>query len=126
MKQVILTLAGIAAISACSDTDNHRAPEDDNLTRPLEVARVDTSSQVAPVERQVTRPDEVAKVATAKPKRQLKKTAATRRAKASAPAVREDTGTTQGYVAAPRDTAAPTADTSSSPSTDTLSPTASV
>jgi hypothetical protein len=121
MKRLILTLAGIAAISACSDTDSHRAPEDDNLTRPLEVARVDSSSQVAPVERQVTRPDEAAKVTTPKPKWQPKKASVPRRAKAPAPAVGEDTTTSQGYVAAPRDTAA-AVDTSSSPSTDTLSP----
>jgi hypothetical protein len=126
MKRLILTLAGIAAISACSDTDSHRAPEDDNLTRPLEVARADTSSQVAPVERQVTKPDEAAKVTTPKPKRQPKKAPAPRRAKAPAPAVGEDTTTSQGYVAAPRDTAAaPAVDSSSTPSTDTLSPTGS-
>jgi hypothetical protein len=125
MKRLILTLAGIAAISACSDTDSHRAPEDDNLMRPLEVARVDSSSQVAPVERQVTKPDEAAKVTTPKPKRQPKKAPVTRRAKAS-PAVREDTASSQGYVAAPRDTAAaPAVDTSSTPYTDTLSPTVS-
>lgn len=131
MKRVILTLAGIAAISACSDTDSRRAPEDDNLTRPLEVARVDTSRPLAPVEREVAKPVEAesakaAKPAASKPTRQPKKAPAPRRAKASPPAVREDTATAQGYVGVGRDTAAaPTVGTSSTASTDTLKSNAS-
>ena len=59
MKRLILVGASLALVSACSEASDRRAPvDDDNLTRPLEVARVDTTQPLAPVEREVTRSSE--------------------------------------------------------------------
>ncbi len=59
MKRLILVVVGSALVSACSDAGNRRAPvADDNLTRPLEVARVDTTHPLAPVESEINRPSE--------------------------------------------------------------------
>lgn len=76
MKRLILVVAGIALVSACSDTGDRRASADNNLTRPLEIARVDTTQPLAPVEREVTRPPEsVTMPKPRKAKRQPKKAA---------------------------------------------------
>lgn len=54
MKRLALALAGAVLISGCSDSRNRETPADDNLTRPLEVARVDTTQPLSPAEHQVT------------------------------------------------------------------------
>lgn len=100
MKRLFLTLAGLALASACSrDVEERRAPADDNLTRPLEVARVDTTQPIAPVEHQVpVATPEKAKPAGRKAKPSVRKprVEATRPAAAAAPA--EDTASVQGYA----------------------------
>jgi hypothetical protein len=53
MKTLFLMVVGAALVSGCFDSDGRRAV-DDNLTRPLEVARVDTTQALAPIEHQVT------------------------------------------------------------------------
>ena len=124
MNRHVLALAGIAIFSACSDMDSRRAPEDDALTRPLEVARVDTSHPLAPVEHQATKTAEpVAKPATPKAKRQpRKRLPPATRAKPAAPAT-EDTNTAQGYAPSPRDSSPRTsADSVSTPKADTAKP----
>jgi len=63
MKKLFLIVAGVTLASACSDRGDRPTPvADDNLTRPLEVARVDTTQPSAPVEREVIQPvEEVSK-----------------------------------------------------------------
>src|SRR5688500_1495958 len=101
MTKHFLMLAGIALASACwPSSEERRAPAtDDNLTRPLEVARVDTSQPIAPVEHQVT------PAAAPKPKPAPRK--ARRSSPKPAPAAvaestpkadtAQDTATVQGY-----------------------------
>lgn len=70
MRRLVMALAGVALVSGCSDTRDRRAPvADDNLTRPLEVARVDTTQPLSPVEHNVPKSPETA----AMPKRRKAK-----------------------------------------------------
>lgn len=50
MNRLILALAGAFLVSSCSDSRDRRTPVEDNLARPLEVARVDTTQPLAPIE----------------------------------------------------------------------------
>lgn len=126
MKKLFLTLAGIALASACSREAEERAPADDNLTRPLEVARVDTTQPIAPVEHQapVATPQTAKPAAPRKPKPPSRKSRAAETAAAAVPAPAEDTANVQGY--APSESPAVTDSTADSvaapgPVTDTLS-----
>ncbi len=115
----ICALIGLVIASACSpDSNERRAPVEDQLTRPLEVARVDTSHPLPPVESQVEAPAQPqAKPAPAKAPRPIRK-ARTRVAKAPAAKPKEeDTTAAQGYAApAPLPDTARVADTATAPS----------
>ncbi len=119
MNRSILAAAGMALASACSGSAERPAqPPEDNLTRPLEVARVDTTQPLAPVEHQVTRPPEsVTMPKPRKAKRAPKKVAPPPVATAPVPSPEEDT-TVKGYAPDPMETALP--DTASA-TTDTVS-----
>lgn len=131
MKRLILALAGMALVSACSDANDRRTPVDDTLTRPLEVARVDTSQPLEPIEHQVRKPAEpVAKPTPRKAKRPPRKVSrppAPAPAAAPAAAIKEDTSSVQGYAPTPvPDSAlvgdkvpAPVPDTALKPAADT-------
>lgn len=93
MNRLALALAGVVLVSGCSDSRDRRIPVDDNLTRPLEVARVDTTQPLSPVEHQATPTPEPA--AMPKPRKAKRATPKTTPPVASAPA--EDT-TTRGYA----------------------------
>ena len=60
MNRLVLALAGAVLVSGCSDTRDRRTPVGDNLTRPLEVARVDTTQPLSPVEYHATKSPEPA------------------------------------------------------------------
>ena len=60
MKRLVFALAGAVLVSGCSDTRDRRTPGADNLTRPLEVARVDTTHPLSPAEYHTTKPPEPA------------------------------------------------------------------
>ena len=60
MNRLVLALAGAVLVSGCSDTRDRRTPVADNLTRPLEIARVDTTQPLSPVEHHVTKSPEPA------------------------------------------------------------------
>ncbi|HWN17968.1 MAG TPA: glycine zipper 2TM domain-containing protein [Gemmatimonadales bacterium] len=111
MNRLALALAGAVLVSGCSDSRDRRIPVDDNLTRPLEVARVDSTQPLAPIEHQATSTPEPA----AMPKPRKAKRAAPKATPppppASVPA--EDT-TTRGY--APEQS--PVADTAQTPLRD--------
>ncbi|HEY5941113.1 MAG TPA: hypothetical protein VIT87_09840, partial [Gemmatimonadales bacterium] len=109
MNRLALALAGAVLVSGCSDTRDRRIPVDDNLTRPLEVARVDTTQPLSPVENQATPTPEPAPMP--KPRKAKRATPKATPPPASVPA--EDT-TTRGY--APEQ--APVADTAHSPLRD--------
>ena len=102
MKRIVLALAGLALLSSCSDVRDRRAPVNDQLTRPLEVARVDTSQPLSPVEHQPPKPPEP--VAMPKP-RKAKRPAPKPAPPAAAPA--EDS-TARGYAPEPATDSAPT------------------
>jgi hypothetical protein len=108
MKRPALVAVTIALVSACSDSSDRRAPADeDNLTRPLEVARVDTTRPLEPVELKVARSADAA--TKAKPRRarpQPKKPAPPPVASAEITAPEPDT-TVRGYAPDPADTPAP-------------------
>ena len=108
MNRLALALAGAVLVSGCSDSRDRRIPVDDNLTRPLEVARVDTTQPLSPVEHQATSTPEPA--AMPKPRKAKRATpkATPPPPPTSVPA--EDT-TTRGY--APEQS--PVADTAQSP-----------
>ncbi len=117
MTKHLLMLAGIAVASACSPgSEERRAPAtDDNLTRPLEVARVDTTQPIAPVEHQVVAP------AATKPKpgaRKARRSPAKPAPAAVAPPAPQDTATAQGYAPDPLPDSTPP-DTVAPPATDT-------
>lgn len=125
MKRLILVVAGFALVSACSDAGTRRVPvSDDNLTRPLEVARVDTTHPLAPVEREVTRPPETATMPKPrKAKRQPKKAAPPAVAAPEVTSPAEDTAV-KGYApdtsgATVPDTAPAMTDTAPAPVVDT-------
>ena len=122
MKRIVLALAGLALLSSCSDVRDRRAPVNDELTRPLEVARVDTSQPLSPVEHQPPKPPEP--VAMPKP-RKAKRPAPKPAPPAVAPA--EDS-TARGYApeqpadsapTPPVDTVRPAPDSSPTPPRDT-------
>ncbi len=95
MKRLALALAGAVLVSGCSDTRDRRAPVEDNLTRPLEVARVDTTQPLSPVEHQITQtPEPAAMPKPRKAKRPPRKPAPPA---ASVPAPAEDS-TARGYA----------------------------
>ena len=98
--RLIPALAGMTLIWACSDGAERRTSADDNLTRPLEVARVDTTQPIAPVEHQVKAPAQPAvKTPIPKAKRPAKKAVARRAAVAPTPPVAElDTSAVQAYA----------------------------
>ena len=60
MKMLVLALAGAVLVSGCSESRDRRTPVADNLTRPLEVARVDTTQPLSSVERHATKSPEPA------------------------------------------------------------------
>ena len=112
--RLIPALMGMTFIAACSDGVERRTPMDDQLTRPLEVARVDTTQPLAPVEHQVRASAPAVKAPTPKAKRPAKKAVARKSAAAPTPvAPEEDTSTVQAY--------APGA-VADSVTTDTISP----
>ncbi|MEA2722971.1 MAG: hypothetical protein QOH59_742, partial [Gemmatimonadales bacterium] len=104
-----LALAGAVLVPGCSDSRDRSIPVDDNLTRPLEVARVDTTQPLSPVEHHATPIPEPA--AMPKPRKAKRATPKASPPPASVPA--EDT-TTRGY--APEQP--PVADTARSPLRD--------
>jgi hypothetical protein len=93
MYRLALALAGAVLVSGCSDSRDRRTPVDDNLTRPLEVARVDTTQPLSPVEHQVTPTPEPA--AMPKPRKAKRATPKATPPPASVPV--EDS-TTRGYA----------------------------
>lgn len=93
MKRLALALAGAVLISGCSDSRNRETPVDDNLTRPLEVARVDTTQPISPAEHQVTPTPEPA----AMPKPRKAKRATPKPAPPAETAPAEDS-TARGYA----------------------------
>jgi len=108
MKRLVLALAGVVLVSGCSDTRGRRTPVADNLTRPLEVARVDTTQPLSPAEHHVTQsPEPAAMPKPRKAKRPSKKPAPPA---ASTPA--EDS-TARGYapVQSPDSVETPVVDT---------------
>ena len=93
MKRLALALAGAVLISGCSESRNRENPVDDNLTRPLEVARVDTTQPLSPAEHQVTPSPEPA--AMPKPRKAKRATPKPKPPAATAPT--EDS-TARGYA----------------------------
>lgn len=93
MKRLVLALAGAVLISGCSDSRSRQTPVDDNLTRPLEVARVDTTQAISPAEHQVTPSPEPA----AMPKPRKAKRATPKPTPPAATAPPEDS-TARGYA----------------------------
>lgn len=124
MKRLALALAGAVLISGCSESRNRETPVDDNLTRPLEVARVDTTQPLSPAEHQVTPSPEPA--AMPKPRKAKRATPKPKPPAATAPT--EDS-TARGYApnqmadsAAEAPVAPPVADTGTTMARDTASP----
>jgi glycine zipper 2TM protein len=123
MNRLFLALAGAVLVSGCSDARDRRAPVADNLTRPLEVARVDTTHPVSPVEHATRSPDP-----TAMPKPRKAKRPAAKPAPPAASTPAEDS-TARGYAPGQRpdsietpavDTGRPVAaDTTATPARDT-------
>ncbi len=93
MNRLALALAGAVLISGCSDSRDRRTPVDDNLTRPLEVARVDTTQPLAPVEHHATPTPEPAPMP--KPRKAKR---ATPKATPPAASVPAEDSTTRGYA----------------------------
>ena len=93
MNRLALTLAGAVLMSGCSDSRNRETPVDDNLTRPLEVARVDTTQPISPAEHQVTPSPEPA--AMPKPRKAKR---ATPKPTPPAATPQPDDSTTRGYA----------------------------
>ena len=115
MKRLVLALAGAVLVSSCSDTRDRRTPVEDNLTRPLEVARVDTTQPLSPIEHQATKsPEPAAMPKPRKAKRPSKKPAPPA---ASMPA--EDS-TARGYapVQSPDSVESPVLDTARTAASD--------
>ena len=120
MNRLILAATGMALASACSGTGDRPAPPaEDNLTRPLEVARVDTTQPLAPIEHQVTSPETATMPKPRKAKRAAKKAAPP--AVPTAPVASDEDTTVKGYAPDPNESAVP--DTASAPAMDTVSPT---
>jgi len=122
MKRLALALAGAVLISGCSESRNRENPVDDNLTRPLEVARVDTTQPLSPAEYQVTPSPEP----TAMPKPRKAKRATPKPKPPAATAPTEDS-TARGYAPnQPADSAfeapvaPPVADTGMAPRPDSV------
>lgn len=111
MKRLALALAGAVLVSGCSDTRDRRTPVADNLTRPLEVARVDTTQPLSPVEHHTTQSPEPA----AMPKPRKAKRRSPKPAPPAASATAEDS-TARGYAPGQ------SPDSAGSPVTDSKSP----
>jgi len=109
MKMLVLALAGAVLVSGCSDSRDRRTPVADNLTRPLEVARVDTTQPLSPVEHHATKSSEPA----AMPKPRKAKPPSKKPAPPAASAPAEDS-TARGYapVQSPDSVESPVIDTS--------------
>ena len=109
MKMLVLALAGAVLVSGCSDGRDRRTPVADNLTRPLEVARVDTTQPLSPVEHHATKSSEPA----AMPKPRKAKPPSRKPAPPAASAPAEDS-TARGYapVQSPDSVESPVIDTS--------------
>jgi hypothetical protein len=116
MKKIIMVLAGITLGSACSDAGERRTL-DEELSRPLEVARVDTTQPLAPVEHATSRDDSVTMPKPRKAKRQPKRPAAAPDTAPRAPVAQEDT-TVMGY--APETSSKPAPDSAPSAAADTV------
>jgi len=116
MKRLVLALAGAVLISGCSDTRDRRVPEADNLTRPLEVARVDPTQPLSPMEHHATPSPEPA--AMPKPRKAKRPAAKPTPPEANAPA--EDS-TSQGYAPAPSSAPPVASDTVAARTPDTAS-----
>jgi glycine zipper 2TM protein len=114
MKRLVLALAGAVLVSSCSDSRDRRTPVDDNLTRPLEVARVDTTQPLAPIEHQAPKPPEPA----AMPKPRKAKPPVKKPAPPAASLPAEDS-TTQGYAPMPDTARTAASDSSVTPVHDT-------
>jgi hypothetical protein len=120
MMRPILAAAGMALVSACSSGNDQRVPvADDNLTRPLEVARVDTTQALAPVEHEVTRPPEPVTMPKPRKAKRVPKKAVETAETAPPPTTPEVDTIVQGY--APDTTAAPAPDTVVARTPDTAS-----
>jgi len=106
---LVLALAGAVLVSGCSDSRDRRTPVADNLTRPLEVARVDTTQPLSPVEHHATKSSEPA----AMPKPRKAKPPSKKPAPPAASAPAEDS-TAHGYapVQSPDSVESPVIDTS--------------
>ena len=128
MKRLILAVAALAAVSACSDSRERSVPVVEQPDRTLQVARPDSSDKttsevaarseqpVSPVEQQPSRPEPKAKPTLAS---RAKKAAAAR----PKPAV--DTTSARGYAPkAEADTSSP--DTSSQGDTSSAQPSSAV
>src|SRR5688500_10184021 len=109
MRQITLASLGLALVTACSQQGGEqRAPAEEDLTRPLEVARVDTAQPASPIEQPSREPEpEPARPAAKKAQRPTPKPLR-RQPPKSAESVAEDTVEVRGY--------APDADTVSAPS----------
>lgn len=93
MKMLFLAVAGAVLVSGCSNSRDRRTPVADNLTRPLEVARVDTTQPLSPVEQHATKSPEPA----AMPKPRKAKPPAKKPAPPAASTPVEDS-TARGYA----------------------------
>ena len=114
MKRLVLALAGALLVSGCSNSQDRRTPAADNLTRPLEVARVDTTQSLSPVEQQATpSPERAAMPKPRKAKRPSKKPAPPA---ASTPV--EDS-TARGYAPGQSSDVVPSPDSVGTPLADT-------
>ncbi|MEP7227926.1 MAG: glycine zipper 2TM domain-containing protein [Gemmatimonadales bacterium] len=114
MNRLVLALAGAVLVSSCSDSRDRRTPVEDNLTRPLEVARVDTTQPLSPIEHQATKsPEPAAMPKPRKAKRPAKKPAPPA---ASLPA--EDS-TARGYAPVPDTAGMAAPDSNVTPARDT-------
>ena len=118
MKQITLASMGLAFVTACSQQGGEqRAPAEDELTRPLEVARVDTAQPAAPVEQRSSKPPTAsARPAPKKAQRTTPKAPSRRAAKPAT--VAEDTGEVQGYAPG-TDTVSAQSDTTAAAASDT-------
>ena len=96
MKRLVLALAGVVLASGCSDTRDRRNPVADNLTRPLEVARVDTTQPLSPVEQHATQSPEPA----AMPKPRKAKPPSKKPAPPPAASTPAEDSTARGYAPA--------------------------
>ena len=122
MNRLILALAGAFLVSSCSDSRDRRTPVEDNLARPLEVARVDTTQPLAPIEHQSPKSPEPA----AMPKPRKAKKPAKKPAPPPAASTPAEDSTAQGYAPMVDSAVTAASDSNFTPPRDTTPPPAPV